>query len=160
MEPRETKTASVASTMQDAYKKLSNAIKHSLSDYAKEIIWDEKGEITPVKESDPAPVQLSKHCLLALQEAERAALGASEVLDRYQRGGIRGAVLGEIKGIAPFVAAAGKPVPVTEEEKAAAEKEMATLYSERKAQGVDVYYAAQQTAFYPRKSHSKNSRGS
>jgi len=148
MEPREIKTASAASTLQDAHKKLSNILKHSLSDYAKEMIWDEKGEVTPVKESDPTPVQLGKHCLLALQEAERAALGASEVLDRYQRGGITGVVLGEISGIAPFVAATGKPEPVTVEEKAAAEKEMRVLHSERKAQGVDVYYAAQQLSIH------------
>ncbi|MCD6039864.1 MAG: hypothetical protein K0S27_1264 [Gammaproteobacteria bacterium] len=131
MQPRNNK-AHPESVLQNAHTKLSDTLRHSLADYAQKMVWDENGEVTPPKESDPALVQLAKHCLFALQEAETVARGANEVLNRYQRGGVKGVILDEILGVMPSIAAAGQP-PSQEEKEA-----------ERITQGIDAYHAAQQ----------------
>ncbi len=148
---------SIADNLHDAQQKLTTFIQHLLPDYAKKMVWDAEGKLISVDNKsqalpDPAIVQLSKHCLLALQEAEIVAKGASTVLGRYQEKGVRGIVAGEIHDVMPIFLAISEysnqdhSSLSPEERKKAKQKtdqEVEELFKNKKTQGAEVYFAAQ-----------------
>jgi hypothetical protein len=117
MKAREQKEAALEANLQNAHEKLSNIIKHSLSDYAKKMVWDNEKKVVPIQESDPTPVRLSKLCLLALQDTEALAQVAPEILHRFQGRGVGGMVWDELGEAVSLAATTGRNIYKENEDK-------------------------------------------
>ncbi len=86
-EPRKT-VMTITEILQETRKQLEHGIKHLFSDHAvKNLIWQEDKnttQIRPIRDTDTPSIQMSKHSLLALQEAEEIGKKVDALLEALQ----------------------------------------------------------------------------